>query len=233
MDSLTGFFFAIYTEDNAQIFTMPMPVLTNTASSIQLSKIQNHNLPDNTPVRVYSVPSNYLLLLSIDGNGYKFNGINDFVEIASVLDAKVESLYLPNEQGAQLQHGWWTENAQLSNNFAHIKWMNMYGHETTFNQMHIDGVKRTVTKSQWNSLDSYVIFAYISDNDTHPSTFPVSDDNWKLIAEIPALKKSIDIQPEIEYTVNNLPRGKYISFFIGAITNTTPTSTTLKPQELI
>lgn len=233
IDSLTGFFFVIYTEDNTPVFNMPMPVLFNTSSSVQLSKIQQHNLPDNTNIKIYSVPSNYLLLLSIDGNGYKFNGINDFTEIASVLEAKVEAMYMSQNGNSQLEHGWGIEDGQLSNNFAHLKWMNMYGHETIYNHLHVDGIKRTVTKAQWNSIDSYVIFAYISDDNTHPYTFPANDSNWKLIAEIPALKKSIDVQPEIEYTVNNLPRGKYISFFVGAITNTTPTSVKLEPQELI
>ena len=236
-DSLCGFSFDLFDTNDGQINTLPVIAAANDATitfckNSQLS--QNKKQSDITYIS--GVANTYFYALGDDGLGFVFNGIDDFSEIAGVEYVKAEIL-----------NGTWIEGntkcPSLNSNNIRLKFKNMYDHPTTNETLMGDGSVQSVLNSKWKNTENYIVFIRIrnpkipTSQDAVVLLHPSANDpkaKWYKYVQIDAPKISAKILPEITISLRELPRGAFVSFYVGATSKYTKTSASVQspPSEL-
>jgi hypothetical protein len=215
-DSLQGFTFHLEDKYGYRITSSPLIAITNLSAEVEFTSgnpLYNVEIPRGAEIYMRANDSTYYYVLGEDGYGIKFNGVDDLAEMIMVPEVSIEFL----------RNNWVTgvlpKPLRVNKNSVRIKFSNMFGHPGgTFKNGY--GEDFTVTDKELLNIDKYIVYVKIGkeadDEITVEETFPDEEKDWYVKEEIIAPRLSRSKLPYITFTLNDLPRERYLSFAVGA-----------------
>lgn len=242
-EEFAGFSTQMYAEaivlDKEHMMVNDVPIISNTDNDVYLATgiSTKAGLSLSLLDGFIFVESPYFYALGSSGTGYLFNDIDDLTEIVAVTGLEAEA-YVTDPLGTIVEATW--DDADdvtryVKGSSLRLRWDNMYAHATMHNQMHANGETRTVTQKQFTGIKYYTIYMFVSDTGYPTNLYPVDaaepDGSWYNVKDIDARPKSASTMPTVMATIDNLPPGKFVSFFVGAYTATKKTDITMETAE--
>ena len=220
-------------------------IINNTATTVTIFLNNINSLPSATSITITQgeVGGDYLYFLGESPNttlyygeviGVPFNGISDFLELAGVTGMAIYQ-HTSDTTGATNDDNISTDipSFVLNVNEAKLEWDNMYANTLVTSAGMADGTTQAGLKPiHWQNITSYAVFMFVSNAGASPAAFnpSLTDANgtWYVVGEVAAPNVSATLQPKIQTIISNLPLGKYVGFWVGAKTDTTPSNTLMK-----